>query len=107
MLLAPLPESPPLDPGRLRIAPLQGDPPEQMRTLLEAAKRSRAPFDLAWETSMEHIVWPVSAREARSWRDMLNATREGWRATYENFPQLAQEKALTGLAEVFARLTAA
>jgi MoxR-like ATPase len=73
-------------------------PPTQLADyLLPPQKRADVPFDDAWDRAMELIVWPPSSREAKDWRLQLAATREVWRAAYENWAPERSERAAAAL----------
>lgn len=91
------------------VDPLQAligmDPPTQLADhLLPPLKRRALPFDLAWELAMGAVRWPGSIRDASDWRKMLHATREGWRAAYDDEPATRPEWVLRGLAAGLAKI---
>lgn len=73
-------------------------PPTQLADhLLPPQLRAGVPFDAAWDRAMELIVWPRSTREAKDWRTQLAATREAWRAAYENWEPEPSEAAYAAI----------
>ena len=78
--------------------------PGQLGQLLRRFKRDGEDFDAAWERSLELLTWPESRREEAEWRKQLEVTREGWRASYEDWPPEPHETAARTLMEAFDRL---
>lgn len=75
-------------------------PPTQLaECLLPPMKRQRVPFDDAWALALEQVLWPGSLREEKDWRAQLEATRFGWRAAYEAWPQERTEEAIAALTD--------
>lgn len=71
-----------------------------MTRLLSFYKRQGTPFDAAWDQAMVAIGWPVSRRDASEWRRGLEGTREGWRASFEDWPPEPRELAVGELGRI-------
>lgn len=76
--------------------------PEQLRGILRHYRRSGTSFDAAWDQALELVTWPSSRRDASEWRHAVEETREGWRASYEGWPQESREAAVSALSRLLA-----
>jgi len=57
-------------------------------------------FDRAWEKAFARIRWPGATKQRRAWKDAMEETKDAWRAAYERWPQLQEDKALAMIREV-------
>jgi hypothetical protein len=76
-------------------------PPEQLFGYLVQFRRHGTEFDTAWDRTVSELIsWPPSKRDTADWRKAIAATREGWRAAFEQWEALPREAAVGELVRI-------
>lgn len=59
-------------------------PAEQLADALLACRARHTPFDTAWQTALNGLVWPVDPVEAAQWRQAIVWARSEFADAYEH-----------------------